>query len=273
MAGANPSLKDPSVLPKDARIYVAGHRGMVGSAIVRRLQTEGYSRILTRTHAELDLTHQGAVRDFFRAEGSMPCFWPPARVGGIHANNTRRADFIYENLMIECNVIHAAFAAGCRASFSRQLLHIYPRDCPQPIAAKEYLLQRYLEPTNEPYAWPRSPASSCANLTTASTARTFARHCPANLYGPHDSFDLENSHVLPDLRASFILAAAGGSGDGEGMRRNEQRFGAIPRRCVPPIRGGRPVRGGAPMGTGAPRREFLHVDDMAAAVDHAGPTM
>ena len=151
MTEATPSLKDESVLPQDARIYVAGHRGMVGSAIVRRLQTEGYSRILTRTHAELDLTHQRAVGDFFRAEPIEAVFLAAARVGGIHANNTRRADFIYANLMIECNVIHAAFACGVPRLLFLGSSCIYPRDCPQPMR-EEYLLGGYLEPTNEPYA-------------------------------------------------------------------------------------------------------------------------
>jgi len=151
MVEAIPALKDKPVLPKDARIYVAGHRGMVGSAIVRRLQAEGYRRILTRTHAELDLIDQRAVGDFFRAEGIDAVFLAAARVEGIHANNTFRAEFIYQNLMIQCNVVHAAFTAGVERLLFLGSSCIYPRDCPQPMR-EEYLLGGYLEPTNEPYA-------------------------------------------------------------------------------------------------------------------------
>ena len=139
------------VLPKSAAIYVAGHHGMVGSAIVRRLQAEGYPRIITRTHPELDLIDQRAVKEFFRGEKIDAVFMAAARVGGIHANNTYRADFIYENLMVECNVIQAAFEYGVERLLFLGSSCIYPRSCPQPMR-EEYLLSGYLEPTNEPYA-------------------------------------------------------------------------------------------------------------------------
>jgi GDP-L-fucose synthase len=265
MVEIHPSLKDESVLPKDARIYVAGHRGMVGSAIVRRLQTEGYSRILTRTHAELDLTHQRAVGDFFRAEGIDAVFLAAARVGGIHANNTRRADFIYENLMIECNVIHAAFTCGVPRLLFLGSSCIYPRDCPQPMR-EEYLLSGYLEPTNEPYAVAKIAGIKLCESYNRQHGTRFRAVMPCNLYGPHDSFDLENSHVLPALLRKFYLAQLAAQGDWEGIRCDEQRFGLIPAE----VRAGLSGEGGRPgvvrlWGTGAPRREFLHVEDMAAA--------
>jgi GDP-L-fucose synthase len=245
-------------LPKDAFIYVAGHRGMVGSAIVRRLQAEGYSRIITRTHAELDLIDQRAVAEFFRGEKIDAVFMAGARVGGIHANNTYRADFIYENLMVECNVIQAAFKSGAERLLFLGSSCIYPRSCPQPMR-EEYLLSGYLEPTNEPYAI----AKIAGIKLCESYNRQHGMHCrsvmPTNLYGPNDSFDLENSHVLPVMLRKFHLAKLAGRRDWDGIRRDEECFGPIPdevREALPGVR---------LWGTGVSRREFLHVDDMAAA--------
>ena len=245
-------------LPKDAFIYVAGHRGMVGSAIVRRLQAEGYSRIITRTHAELDLIDQRAVEDFFRGEKIDAVFMAAARVGGIHANNTYRADFIYENLMVECNVIQAAFKSGVERLLFLGSSCIYPRSCPQPMR-EEYLLSGYLEPTNEPYAVAKIAGIKLCESYNRQHGTHYRSVMPTNLYGPNDSFDLENSHVLPAMLRKFHLAKLAGQGDWEGIRLDEERFGSIPkevREALPGVR---------LWGTGVSRREFLHVDDMAAA--------
>ncbi len=245
-------------LPKDARIYVAGHRGMVGSAIVRRLEAEGYGRILTRTHAEFDLLDQRAVDDFFRNEKIDAVFLAAARVGGIHANNTYRADFIYQNLMIACNVIHAAFKSGVERLLFLGSSCIYPRSCPQPMK-EEYLLTGALEPTNEPYAVAKIAGIKLCESYNRQHGTKYRAVMPTNLYGPGDNFDLENSHVLPAMIRKFHLAKLAGRGDWEGIRRDAERFGPIPDE----------VRGALPAvrlwGTGSARREFLHVDDMAAA--------
>jgi GDP-L-fucose synthase len=253
------------MLPKDARIYVAGHRGMVGSALVRQLERQGYRRILTRTHAELDLIDQRAVGDFFREEQIDAVFLAAARVGGIHANNTLRAEFIYQNLMIQCNVIQVAFAAGVQRLLFLGSSCIYPRDCPQPML-EEYLLSGYLEPTNEPYAVAKIAGIKLCESFNRQYGTHYRAVMPTNLYGPNDNFDLENSHVLPALLRKFHLAKLAGQGDWEGVRRDEARFGPIPA----DVRAGLQAGSGRPpvvrlWGTGAPRREFLHVDDMAAA--------
>ena len=231
---------------------------MVGSAIVRRLQAEGYSRIITRTHAELDLIDQRAVAEFFRGEKIDAVFMAAARVGGIHANNTYRADFIYENLMVECNVIHAAFKSGVERLLFLGSSCIYPRSCPQPMR-EEYLLSGYLEPTNEPYAVAKIAGIKLCESYNRQHGTHYRSVMPTNLYGPNDSFDLENSHVLPAMLRKFHLAKLAGQGDWEGIRRDEERFGPIPqdvREALPGVR---------LWGTGVSRREFLHVDDMAAA--------
>ena len=245
-------------LPKDSRIYVAGHRGMVGSAIVRRLQAEGYSRIITRTHAELDLIDQRAVAEFFRGERIDAVFMAAAKVGGIHANNTYRADFIYENLMIECNVIHAAFKSGVERLLFLGSSCIYPRSCPQPMR-EEHLLSGYLEPTNEPYALAKIAGIKLCESYNRQHGTHYRSVMPTNLYGLNDNFDLENSHVLPAMLRKFHLATLAKQGSWEGIRHDEERFGPIPqdvREALPGVR---------LWGTGVSRREFLHVDDMAAA--------
>jgi GDP-L-fucose synthase len=231
---------------------------MVGSAIVRKLKAEGYSRIVTRTHAELDLIDQGSVRDFFRSEKIDAIFLAAAKVGGIHANKTYRADFIYENLLIECNVIHAAFKSGVERLLFLGSSCIYPRNCPQPMK-EEYLLTGSLEPTNEPYAVAKIAGIKLCESYNRQHGTNYRAVMPTNLYGPHDSFDLENSHVLPAMLRKFHLAKLAVRGDREGLRRDEERFGPIPaevRASLPGVR---------LWGTGSPRREFLHVDDMAAA--------
>ncbi|WP_210530510.1 GDP-L-fucose synthase [Rubellimicrobium arenae] len=217
-----------------ARIYVAGHRGMVGGAILRRLLADGRDEPITRTHAELDLTDQAAVRDFMRAERPDAVILAAARVGGIHANNTYPADFIHDNLLIEANVIGQAHAAGVQRLLFLGSSCIYPREAPQPMA-EDALLTGVLEPTNEPYAIAKIAGIKLCESFARQHGRDYRSVMPTNLYGPGDNFHPENSHVLPALIRRFHEAAREG--------REEVVI----------------------WGTGTPRREFLHVDDMAEA--------
>jgi len=215
------------------RTYLAGHRGMVGGAILRRLQNAGVE-VITRSHAELDLTDQAAVREFFHAERPDVVILAAAKVGGIHANNTYPADFIYENLMIECNVIHQAFAAGVRRLLQLGSSCIYPRSAPQPMA-EDALLTGVLEPTNEPYAIAKIAGIKLCESYNRQHGVDYRSVMPTNLYGPGDNFHPENSHVLPALMRRFHEAVRDG------------------------------VDEVVIWGSGTPRREFLHVDDMAEA--------
>jgi GDP-L-fucose synthase len=222
------------------KIYVAGHRGMAGSAILRKLEKQGFENFITRTHAELDLTDQAAVRTFFATERPDQVYLAAARVGGIHANNTYPAEFIYENLMIEANVIHAAFGSGVKKLLFLGSSCIYPKLVPQPMR-EDALLTGTLEPTNEPYAI----AKIAGIKLCESYSRQFGSHgvdyrsvMPTNLYGPGDNYHPQNSHVVPALIRRFHEAKA---------------------QCVPVV---------TIWGTGKPLREFLHVDDMAAASVH-----
>ncbi|MFT4101345.1 MAG: GDP-L-fucose synthase [Burkholderiaceae bacterium] len=221
-------------IAKDAPIFVAGHRGMVGSAITRRLQAGGYTRLLTRTHAELDLCDQAQVRAFFERERPAYVFIAAAKVGGIHANNTYRADFIYQNLMIEANVIDAAYRSGVQRLLLLGSSCIYPRDCPQPIR-EEYLLTGPLEQTNEPYALAKIAGVKLCESYNRQYGTQYACAMPTNLYGPNDNYDLANSHVLPALI----------------RKTHEAKQAGVDELVV--------------WGTGSPRREFLYVDDMADA--------
>ncbi|WP_304304698.1 GDP-L-fucose synthase [Pseudacidovorax intermedius] len=223
------------------RIYVAGHRGMVGSAIVRHLQAAGETDIVTRTHAELDLTNQAAVREFFQTQGITDVYLAAAKVGGIHANNTYPAEFIYDNLMMEANVIHQAFSAGVKKLVFLGSSCIYPRMAPQPMT-EDALLTGTLEPTNEPYAIAKIAG---IKLTESYNRQYGASHgidyrsvMPTNLYGPGDNYHPENSHVLPALIRRF----------------HEAKLAGTPTVTI--------------WGTGTPKREFLYVDDMAAATVH-----
>ena len=221
-------------MDNDARIFVAGHRGMVGSAIVRRLEAAGYTRIVTRSHAELDLTSQAATAKFFASERPDYVFFAAAKVGGIHANNVYRADFIYRNLMMEANVVHAAWQAGVERMLFLGSSCIYPRDCPQPIR-EEYLLTGPLEQTNEPYAIAKiAGVKLCENYNRQYGTR-YVSAMPTNLYGPNDNYDLETSHVLPALI----------------RKAHEAKKRRLPEFVV--------------WGSGQVRREFLYVDDMADA--------
>lgn len=219
---------------KTDRIYIAGHRGMVGSAIVRRLQKDGYSNIVTRTSKELDLKEQADVRDFFKAEKPDVVVLAAAKVGGIHANNVYRAQFLYENLMIESNVIHSAHESGTKKLLFLGSSCIYPKMAPQPLK-EETLLSGFLEQTNEPYAIAKIAGIKLAESYRRQYGSNFISAMPTNLYGPNDNYDLNNSHVLPALIRKFHTAKESGAPSVEVW------------------------------GTGSPMREFLHVDDLADA--------
>jgi len=219
---------------KNSKIYVAGHRGMVGSSIIRALETEGYSNIIFRTSAELDLTNQEAVSNFFEAEKPEFVFLAAAKVGGIHANNIYRADFLYSNLLIEANIIHSAYKIGVEKLLFLGSSCVYPKLAPQPLK-EEYLLSGFLEQTNEPYAIAKiAGIKLCENYRDQYNCN-FISVMPTNLYGTNDNYDLNNSHVLPALIRKFHTA----------------KMASKPTVEI--------------WGTGAPMREFLHVDDLAIA--------
>jgi len=221
-----------------AKIFVAGHRGMVGSAIVRELQSLGYVNILTRTHEQLDLTNQAAVQTFFATEKPNQVYLAAAKVGGIYANNTFPADFIYQNLMMECNVIHQAFISGVQKLLFLGSSCIYPKFAQQPMA-EDALLTGKLESTNEPYAIAKiAGIKLCESYNRqygASHGVDYRSVMPTNLYGPGDNYHPENSHVIPALIRRF----------------HEAKISNAPEVVI--------------WGTGTPRREFLYVDDMAQA--------
>ncbi|MBK6854867.1 MAG: GDP-L-fucose synthase [Burkholderiales bacterium] len=219
------------------KIFVTGHRGMVGSAIVRRLQAGGYSNIITRSRSELDLLDQGAVSAFLAAEKPDYIFIAAAKVGGIQANNQFRADFLYQNLLIEANLIHGAHLAGVQRLMFLGSSCIYPRDCAQPIK-EEYLLTGPLEPTNEPYAIAKIAGIKLAESYNRQYGRQYISVMPTNLYGPNDNYDLANSHVLPALLRKAHDA----------KQRGDASYTV--------------------WGSGTPKREFLYVDDLADACVH-----
>ena len=221
-------------MEKNSKIYVAGHRGLVGSAIVRNLEANGFTNIITRTHAQLDLTNQADVRKFFEEERPEYVFLAAAKVGGIHANNTYPADFIYDNLMIQNNVIKAAHDFKVTKLLFLGSTCIYPKMAPQPIR-EEYLLTGALEETNEAYAVAKIAGLEMCKFFKRQYGDNFISCMPTNLYGPNDNFDLKNSHVLPALIRKFHEAKVNGSDVVEVW------------------------------GTGTPLREFIYVDDMAAA--------
>jgi GDP-L-fucose synthase len=221
-------------MDRRARIYVAGHRGLVGSAIVRNLRAKGYDNLLLRTHAELDLADQRATEAFFAAEKPEYVFLAAAKVGGILANDTYPAEFIHQNLAVQTNVIHSAYLNGVRRLLFLGSSCIYPRECPQPIK-EEYLLTGPLEPTNRPYALAKIAGIEMCWSYNRQYRTQYLSVMPTNLYGPGDNYDLDTSHVIPALLRKFHTAK---------------------------------VRGDAEVvvwGTGTPRREFLYSDDMADA--------
>ncbi|WP_314444376.1 GDP-L-fucose synthase [Massilia timonae] len=219
------------------RIYVAGHRGLVGSAIVRALGAADKAEIVTRSHDELELTDQAQVREFFRSEGIDQVYLAAARVGGIHANHTYPAEFIYDNLMVQANVVHEAWRAGVRKLLFLGSSCIYPRLAAQPIR-EEYLMNGMLEPTNEPYAMAKIAGIKLCESYNRQYGTDYRSVMPTNLYGPGDNYHPENSHVIPALLRRF----------------HEAKANAAPEVVI--------------WGSGKPMREFLYVDDMAAASVH-----
>ena len=221
-------------MEQNAKIYVAGHRGMVGSGLERKLRKEGYNNIVTRTSAELDLRNQQSVNEFFEKEKPAYVILAAAKVGGIHANNTYRADFIYDNLMIEANIIHAAYLNKVSKLLFLGSSCIYPKMAPQPLK-EEYLLSGYLESTNQPYAIAKIAGIEMCDSYRSQYGCNFISAMPTNLYGTNDNYHPENSHVLPALIRRIVLA----------KKKNEPNVTI--------------------WGTGTPRREFLHVDDLSDA--------
>ena len=219
---------------KNDKIYVAGHRGMVGSALIRKLKHEGFENIVYKTSSELDLRNQAAVNDFFEAEKPAYVFLAAAKVGGIQANNIYRADFLYDNLMIEANIIHAAFVTKVEKLLFLGSSCIYPKLAPQPLK-EEYLLTNELEYTNEPYAIAKIAGIKLCENYRKQYGCNFISAMPTNLFGPNDNYDLDNSHVLPALLRKFHTAKVEGNSKVEIW------------------------------GSGSPKREFLHVDDLAEA--------
>lgn len=218
----------------NSKIYVAGHRGMVGSAILRKLEEKGYSNFVVKTSSELDLRDQKQVADFFANEKPEFVFLAAAKVGGIHANNTYRADFLYENLMIQNNVIHQSYRNGVKKLMFLGSSCIYPKLAPQPLK-EEYLLSGYLESTNEPYAVAKIAGIKLCESYRLQYGCNFISAMPTNLFGPNDSYNLNNSHVLPALIRKFQEA-----------KENNAPFVEM-------------------WGSGSPRREFLHADDLGDA--------
>lgn len=221
-------------MEQTAKIYIAGHRGMVGSGLERKLRKEEYNNIVTRTSSELDLRNQQAVNDFFEKEKPAYVILAAAKVGGIHANNTYRAEFIYDNLMIEANIIHAAYLNKVTKLLFLGSSCIYPKMAPQPLK-EEYFLSGYLESTNQPYAIAKIAGIEMCDSYRAQYGCNFISAMPTNLYGTNDNYHPENSHVLPALIRRIVLA----------KKNNEPTVNI--------------------WGTGTPRREFLHVDDLADA--------
>jgi GDP-L-fucose synthase len=221
-------------MQKKSKIYIAGHRGLVGSAILKNLQSKGFNNFITRTHSELDLSNQQEVAEFFYNEKPEYVFLAAAKVGGIVANNTYRADFIYENLMIQNNVIHQSYVHKVKKLLFLASSCIYPKHAPQPIR-EDYLLTGSLEPTNEPYAIAKIAGVKLCESYKRQYGCNFIAVMPTNLYGPNDNYDLNTSHVLPALLRKFHEATIN---DAEAVE---------------------------VWGTGTPKREFLHVDDLATA--------
>ncbi|MEO1766442.1 GDP-L-fucose synthase family protein [Thiobacter aerophilum] len=254
-------------MPLDARIYVAGHRGLVGSALMRRLAAQGYTSLLTRSHAELDLTDQAAVRAFFEAERPDYVFLAAAKVGGILANDTYPAEFIHQNLAIQTNVIHEAWRAGVKRLLFLGSSCIYPRDCPQPIK-EEYLLTGPLEPTNRPYAVAKIAGIEMCWAYNRQYGTRFLAVMPTNLYGPGDNYDLATSHVIPAMLRKFHLAKLAMEKNWAAIEADERHHGPIPadikRDLYATCCEGQPPRV-VLWGTGTPRREFLYSDDLADA--------
>lgn len=254
-------------MEKDARIYVAGHRGLVGSSLVRSLHEMGFRDIVTRSHAELDLSSQSAVESFFEIERPEYVFLAAAKVGGIHANNTYPAEFIYQNLAIEINVIHAAWKYGVKRLLFLGSSCIYPRDCPQPIKEK-YLLTGPLEQTNRSYAVAKIAGIEMCWAYNRQYGTRFLPVMPTNLYGPNDNYDLMNAHVIPAMIRKFHLARLAMEKNWPAIEADERCYGPIPTEIKQNLYAtctGKQTPRVVLWGTGTPKREFLYSDDLAEA--------
>jgi GDP-L-fucose synthase len=261
-----------AILKQDSRIFLAGHQGMVGSAIYRRLQADNYLNIITRSHDELDLVNQAAVRHFYENEKIDVVILAAAKVGGIYANLTYQAEFIFENLMIQTNVVHEAYRSGVKRLLFLGSSCIYPKHAEQPMR-EEQLLTGILEPSNEPYAIAKITGIKLCESYNHQYGTHYRSLMPTNLYGPNDNFDLEKSHVLPAMIRKFHLAKLARSGDWESIQKDEALFGPISvdfQQGLKTISGKRGADSELPSairlwGSGRPKREFLHVDDLASA--------
>ena len=262
-------------IKKNEAIYVAGHNGMVGAAIVRRLRAIGCDNIITRTHDELDLADQAAVATFFSKSEIGRVIIAAAKVGGIYANKVFPAEFIYINLMIQSNVIHQAYLAGVKNLLFLGSSCIYPKFAPQPMEEK-YLLTDILEPTNEPYAIAKIAGIKMCEAYNRQYGTSYRSVMPTNLFGPGDNYHLENSHVIPAMLRKFHLAKLAQEHDLQGIIEDEDRYGFIPQDIQYAIgydsTAKMLIEGEDPKvilwGSGTPMREFLHVDDMGAACLH-----
>ena len=266
------SQEHSSILPRNSSIFLAGHRGMVGSAIYRRLQAENFDRIITRSHDELDLVNQTEVRHFFENEKIDAVILAAAKVGGIRANDTYRAEFIFENIMIQTNVIHEAYRSGVKRLLFLGSSCIYPKYAEQPMR-EEQLLTGSLESTNEPYAIAKIAGIKLCESYNFQYGTHYRSVMPTNLFGPDDNFDLENSHVLPAMIRKFHLAKLAHREGWESIRKDQAIFGPIPADLLKELN--KPSSSGGSdhwqppavhlWGSGRPKREFLHVDDLASA--------
>ncbi|MBI5436121.1 MAG: GDP-L-fucose synthase [Nitrosomonadales bacterium] len=258
-------------MDRTVKIYIAGHRGLAGSAIVRELQRHGYTNLVWRTHAELDLEDAVATQQFFEQERPEVVFLAAAKVGGIHANNTYPVEFLMSNLLVEANVCRAAHATGVERLIFLGSSCIYPRDCPQPIK-EEYLLTGPLEATNRPYALAKIAGIEMCWSYNRQYGTKWLAAMPTNLYGPGDNYDLNSSHVLPALIRKIHLAKLAQQGDYAGIARDEAIYGKIPDDLrtalglTPQSSVLTPQSSVTLWGSGTPRREFLYVDDLANAL-------
>jgi GDP-L-fucose synthase len=256
----------------DSKIYIAGHRGLVGSAIHRKLKEKGYANIIGRTHKELDLERQAQVESFFQEQRPEYVFLGAAKVGGIWANNSLPAEFIYSNIIVEVNVIHSAYLTGVKKILFLGSSCIYPKHCPQPMK-EEYLLTGPLEATNEPYAVAKIAGIKTCQSYNRQYGTNYISVMPTNLYGPNDNFDLETSHVLAAMIRKFHLAKLAAKGDWEGIQKDDARYGPIPKDLHAAIGVTAENRQSSIVnrqslllwGSGTPKREFLYVDDLADA--------
>jgi GDP-L-fucose synthase len=262
-------------MKKDAKIYVAGHRGLVGSALVRCLKARGYNNLLLRTHAELELRDQAAVRAFFAEEKPEYVLLAAAKVGGILANNTYPAEFIHDNLVIQSNIIHSAWQNNVNRLLFLGSSCIYPKHAPQPMK-EEYLLTGPLEPTNRPYALAKIAGVEMCWAYNRQYGTQYMAVMPTNLYGPNDNYDLNNSHVLPAMLRKLHLAKLAQQGDLTGIMQNEATLGKIPAdvKAMIGLEPDAPITQSSVLspcdsvvlwGTGTPKREFLYSEDMADA--------